>query len=289
MDYSQPVTDLIHKRFSCRTYMDRPIADETRLMLEQFLSELQTGPFGSPVRLSLIAATGHDRGELRGLGTYGFVQGAAGFIVGAAGPGQKNLEDYGYLMERAILYATDLGLGTCWLGGTFTKSRFAKKIGARRGEQVPAVTATGYMAARPAAPDVVARTMAGSERRLPWETLFFERSPDAPLRPEAAGAYATPLEMVRLGPSASNKQPWRIVRDGDRWHFWLQRPRLYRPGTLRMVGIADMPRLDLGIAMCHFELTARELGLHGTWQAQSSNSLPPGEHAEYVVSWIEAP
>ena len=44
------------------------------------------------------------------------------------------MEDFGYLMERVILYATALGLGTCWLGGTLTKSSFAEKIDLRAGE-----------------------------------------------------------------------------------------------------------------------------------------------------------
>jgi nitroreductase len=288
MYYSQPVTDLIRKRVSCRHYLQTPIEEGMRRSLQGFLSELEAGPFGTAVRFTLIAATERERSELRGLGTYGFIQGASGFIVGAVGPGEKNLEDYGYLMERAVLYATDLGLGTCWLGGTFTKSRFARKIGARRGEQVPAVTATGTIAGKPYAPDVVARAVAGSDRRLPWEALFFDSRFDAPLRPEAAGAYATPLEMVRLGPSASNKQPWRIVREGAQWNFCLQRARLYRPRTLGLVGVADMPRLDLGIAMCHFELSARELGLSGAWQVVSTGMARADERVEYVVTWIEA-
>ena len=61
-------------------------------------------------------------------------KGATGFIVGAAERTPKDLEDFGYLMEHVILFATDLGMGTCWLGGTFSKSRFAGKIEAARGK-----------------------------------------------------------------------------------------------------------------------------------------------------------
>jgi len=52
------------------------------------------------------------------------------------GPGAKNLEDYGYLMEAIILKATELNLGTCWLGGSFTQSNFARKINAADNEIV---------------------------------------------------------------------------------------------------------------------------------------------------------
>jgi nitroreductase len=196
------------------------------------------------------------------------------------------MEDYGYLMERIILFATDLGLGTCWLGGSFTKSSFAKKISARSDELVPAVTSVGHIADRPRRIDALIRRGAGSDKRLPWSRLFFDGSFETPLAPEAAGDYALPLEMVRLGPSASNKQPWRIVRDGTRWHFFLQRTSGYNEGRgRRMWAAADMQRLDMGIAMCHFELTARELGLEGGW-VQDEPAIALGDDlTEYTVSW----
>ena len=65
-------------------------------------------------------------------------------MVGAVEPGSGDLEDYGYCLERAVLAATDLGLGTCWLGGTFNKSSFARKIDIAEGEVMPAVIAMGY-------------------------------------------------------------------------------------------------------------------------------------------------
>lgn len=33
-----------------------------------------------------------------------------------------------------------------------------------------------------------------------------------PLEKEEAGNYEAALEMVRIAPSASNKQPWRILK-----------------------------------------------------------------------------
>jgi hypothetical protein len=40
----------------------------------------------------------------------------------------------------------------------------------------------------------------------------------------------------------------------------------------------------MGIAMCHFELSAREKGLDGGWMAEDSG-IPSGD-LEYRVSWI---
>ena len=286
--YERPVTELIRARFSCRHYLEQPIAAEERHLLARAATTLGPGPFGTRPRFELLTAMEGDPKALRGLGTYGFIRGATGFIVGAVSDGEKNLEDLGYLMECLILLATDLGLGTCWLGGTFTKSRFARRIRLQTGEQIPAVASVGYDAGRRTATDAIARTVAGSDHRLPWEVLFFDGDLDHPLAREEAGAYATPLESVRLGPSASNKQPWRIVRQASVWHFYMQRARLYRPRTLGLVRIADMPRLDMGIAMCHFELTAREQGLAGEWRLLAPGMEIPDGDGEYVASWVES-
>lgn len=284
MSYSQPVTELIEKRFSCRSYSEKPLEGETRQQLESFIDSLPPGPFGSRARFQLVAATEQDRKALRGLVTYGFIKGATAFVIGGVEETGKSLEDFGYQMERIILSATDLGLGTCWLGGTFSRSRFARKISASDRESVPAVSSVGYIADKPRRVDALIRRGAGAEQRVAWDQIFFEGGFGAPLSKQAAGPYALPLDMVRLAPSASNQQPWRIVKDGDAWHFYLQRTSEYRDGGL--MRMADMKRIDMGIAMSHFELTAGGLGLNGRWSAQEPDLEVPNALAEYLVSWV---
>jgi hypothetical protein len=285
MAYSKPITDIIKARYSCRRHPKKRIAEEEQRRLADFIAANQAGPFGSPVRFEFVAATEGDQKALRGLRTYGFIRNPAGFIIGATREADKNLEDFGYAMERMILFATDIGLGTCWLGGTFTKSSFAKRISARKGESVPAVTSVGYMA--DGAEDDPIRRMAQGAHRLGWDRLFFDRAFGTPISREAAGAYATVLEMVRLGPSASNKQPWRIVKDEQGWHLYLQRTKGYgNSARFRLGRVADMQRLDMGIAMCHFELTANELGLEGDWAVDEPRIAKPDELTEYTVSWL---
>jgi nitroreductase len=237
----------------------------------------------------LVTATEEDRKALQGLTTYGFIRGATGFVIGAVTSTAYGLEDFGYLVERIILQATDLDLGTCWLGGTFNKSRFAKRIGLSDGESVPAVVSLGYIAEKPRRLDAMIRRGAGSDTRLPWERLFCDAEFGASLSAAEAGTYATPLEMVRLAPSASNQQPWRIIRDGGSWHLYLQRTPGYGEGALsRFRRGADMQRIDMGIAMCHFELSARELGLDGRWQISDPAISVPDALTEYTASWKSA-
>lgn len=47
-------------------------------------------------------------------------------------------------MEELILYATSLGLGTCWIGGTFKKGQFAKAMEVNQEEILPIISPIGY-------------------------------------------------------------------------------------------------------------------------------------------------
>ena len=101
-----------------------------------------------------------------------------------------------------------------------------------------------------------------------------------PLVKEVAGSYATALECVRLGPSASNNQPWRVLRQGDGiLHFYLKRT----PGYDKLMRSVDLQLVDMGIALSHFELAAREEGVVGGW-VQAQPDLDVGS-VKYVLSW----
>ena len=285
MPYSQPITELIARRYSCRTYLPVPIEEARRQQLEAFMASTRAGPFGTPVRFQLLAATKEDRAALRGLTTYGFIQGATGFILGVVQDGPKNMEDFGYCMEQVVLSATDLGLGTCWLGGTFNRSKFAVRAGLRQGEQMAAVTAVGHIAGKRGLMERMIRRGASGDRRRPWAELFFRERLGQPLSAEDAGPYAIALEMVRKASSASNKQPWRIIQDGSAWHFYLQRTPGYR-GAATLGGVPDLQRADLGIAMCHWELTVREAGLPGHWAIRDPATTGADQLAEYTATWL---
>jgi nitroreductase len=281
-----PVADIIAARRSCRSYERRTLESDDAGYMSGVLGALSRPPFESVARFRLIAASGEDTGALKGLGTYGMIRNPAAFIVGAVEKSAMDLEDYGYLMEASILAASDRGLGSCWLGGSFTKSSFAVRIGAGPGEIVPAVASLGYPASRKTATDTIVRASAGSDRRKPWSELFFRDDMTTPLTREAAGRYADVLDMVRLAPSASNKQPWRIVRDeaGAAFHLYLEPLKSYQR-TMKLLRLANLQRVDMGIAICHFELTALELGLKGRWKRVDARDRNSGA-VSYIASWV---
>ena len=286
MTTSTSVVGTITRRFSCRTFSGEPIGEGARRNLAEAAAAMRTGPFGSRLRFLIAAATAEDSAALKRLGTYGTIRGATAFIIGAAEPRGMYLEDFGYAMERLILKATDLGLGTCWLGGFFTRGSFSRRIGAAPGERIPSVAAVGRILDLEDARDGLFRRRTGGSRRKAWEVLFHDGGFDVPLAREAAGAYASPLEMVRGAPSASNRQPWRVVRSGASWHFFIRRTPGYPPRISRiLMGIEDLQRVDSGIAMSHFELAAREQGLAGRWVVRPPSFPLPDELTEYSATW----
>ena len=275
-----PISEVIRRRCSCRTYADRPVEEDALHHFTQAIHAPQQGPFGHTPRFLLLSITSLSRDDWKKLGTYGVIKHARLYMAGMIRPAPMAACDFGFCMEKLILEATRLGLGTCWLGGTFSIGAFADATGLRREEELPAVTPVGHPADRRSLTERTMRRFAGSDHRKPWPDLFFQDNLSAPLSADEAGPYAEALENVRLAPSASNKQPWRVVYDKKRqiFSFYISRAFGYR--HLRDISLQD---IDMGIAMCHFDLTVNEMGLKGSWLREDAPAtIKPLEH---VAGW----
>ena len=279
-EFSQPITELIESRSSWRSYTSQPLEPELHNQIIEYISQQTEGPLGHNTRFQLIEKDDPLRIDNASFGTYGFIKNARNFIAGVVEKGTRHWEDYGYNLEKIVLKMTDLGLGTCWLGGTFKRSEFGPLLKVGVNEVIPAITPVGYGTASRTIRDRVIRWGAKSRTRRPREVMFFDGSFSLPLSAIAAGKFAQVLEMVRLAPSASNRQPWRIVKIGNIFHLYLKRARNYS----EMVKVADLQRVDMGIAMCHFDLAAQEDGFTGGW-IDSEPNLDLPEFAEYIISW----
>ena len=277
MDFQKPVIELIKTRRSCRTYNRMEIDGIRMQKLRGYIAEINEKS-KIKARFTLTTNQGMDGQKAVKLGTYGIISGAPSFIVGILDKQENEETEFGYLFEKIVLFATDLKLQTCWLGGTFKKSDFQQNISITDNEYIPIVSPVGTQKDKPRVLESVMRIMVGANNRKPWRELLFAKNASMPLTEQNAGQYAVPLEMVRLGPSASNKQPWRIMKENNSFHFFLCRTKGYG-GTKY-----DMQKNDLGIAQCHFELAAKELGLKGDWQKRTSTYKP--KEWEYIATWF---
>ncbi len=274
------LSEFIKKRISCRTYADRPLEDKVMSELSGHISAAHIGPFGNQPNFKLINMNVITPQEWKKMGTYGVIKNARYFLIGTIKNTPLAMEDYGYCKEILILNATALGLGTCWMGGTFQASGFAQAACVREGETLPTVSPIGYPAEAKSLTENIMRRIAGADHRKPWPELFFANDFSKPLTQAQAGKYRDALENLRLAPSASNKQPWRILLNSAEniFHFYLDRAPSYK--LLQLVSLQD---IDMGIAMSHFEITAREQGLSGKWQVNTN--APKEKSLDYIVSW----
>jgi nitroreductase len=286
--YEHSPLDLIRSRTSVRRFTGEIVAGEARQELERCCRAARVGPFSGTCRFQLIDNPSGVGTQGERVGSYGIIRGSRTYLAGAAGSNRYDLEDFGYLLELLVLKATDLGLGSCWLGGNFTRGRFAKALGLREEEIIPAVSPVGFTTKQRSLVDRVIRWGAGSRQRKSWSELFYDGENAAALSPDHAGQFTTALEMVRLAPSASNRQPWRCLKAGNTIHFYLQRFPGYRAITH-----TDLQRIDMGIAMAHFDLAMETSGVHGGWQVLGPSMVgdtklrhpDAWQRCEYLVSW----
>jgi nitroreductase len=267
--FDKPINEIVRKRHSVRSYEKTELPKEIREKLQAYLDEINAseGPFCTKVRISLVQK--NDANKEVKLGTYGVIKGANYYLVAVCKKGDYDFENLGFLFEKVILYCTSLGLGTVWLGGTFNKGNFAKAVKLKEDELLPIVSPVGVEGGKKSILGALFSKNNGPKRK-DFSQIFFNEKFDTSLTYEEAKEYGEVLEMVRLAPSAVNKQPWRILKEGNNYHFYSE-------------GKSEMSRIDMGIGMCHFYLSAKEKGLKGEIKVLSDKSQ---DKYKYVASWI---
>jgi nitroreductase len=281
LTFPQPLADLVRMRHSCRSFDGRGLETGTLTALERFPASLQL-PFASRLRFGVIDREKVRAEHLFSAGSYGMIKGVRFYLAAlVARDAPRPWEDIGFALEAAVLLATSLGVGSCWIGGIFDRRNFAKALSVVDDEMLPAVVAVGRPALRPSLRDRLVRWSAKGDLRKDAGLLFFADGWGSPLDPAAAGPWGAVLACVRLAPSASNKQPWRMIRQAGAWHFFLDRDKAYSA----MMPLVDLQRIDMGIAMCHFQLAAAEAGLQGRWSDMEPKIADTPANYEYIVSF----
>lgn len=203
----------IPARYSCRNYAGAPdVAQKSALNY-------------AAARVCLpgvrIVLGGCPKGFFLPVPFIGRVSGATDFAAVLVKRGQPAAKlCAGISGEAFVLEATALGLGSCWVSGSFRRSRCSP--GAGQGETIAAVIPLGVPADREGP---------AGRRRKPLASLC---KGDPAAWPFWAFKAA---EAVRMAPSALNRQPWRFSFAGN---------------TLRISG-GRFGRLDDGIAILHAE------------------------------------
>ena len=237
------IEKLVHERRSFRTFDGREVTTEDREKLCRFMETIDN-PYGIPVQFKLLEKMSCP--VVVGTDLY----------VGAKIKTVPYLnEAFGYAFEKLVIYAQSLGIGTVWIGGTMDRAAFERAMELSDNEVMPCVSPLGYPAKKMSFRESMMRKGIKADERLAFENIAYRNSFEQTLTSDEAGKLFLPLEMVRLAPSAVNKQPWRMIVTDDTVHFYLKRSKNFGGGKL------DIQKTDMGIALCHFELMANELGI----------------------------
>lgn len=263
------ITEWICRRRSVRAFDGQALRAEDMDSLRTFIETIEN-PYALPVAFEMLSA------KESGL-VCPVVSGTDLYVGGKIKRTENADVAFGYSFEMLVLYAQSIGVGTVWLGGTMNRSAFERAMALREDEMMPCASPLGYPAKKMSLREGMMRKAIKADERLPFEALFFDETFDTPLSKEKAGSLAHPLEMVRLAPSAVNKQPWRVVVRGDAAHFYLKRSKGFGHHAS-----LDMQRVDMGIALCHFALAAKERGL-----SMAFDLCDPGiqTDVEYIASY----
>ena len=255
----------IRARRSVRTFDHRELSSEDKIQLSEFMKNIDL-PFDMSIEFKFLEKM------------------SCPVVVGTdcyVGAKVKDLpffnEAFGYAFEKFILYAQSLGVGTVWIGGTMDRNAFEKAMNLKEGELMPCVSPVGYPSDKMSLRETLMRKGISADSRKSFEEIVFLDAFDQPLSPEFAKELFLPLEMVRLAPSAVNKQPWRILIHENTVHFYLKRTKAFAGGKI------DMQKIDMGIALCHFDLMCQELGINAEFVMKDPEI--PAIGLEYIASY----
>lgn len=252
------------ERKSIRSFNGKPLSPEMVEELQKAIDNSYT-LFGGNVTIRLKS---FDIDRDFKPSTYGVIKGAADFFLMGIGEGEASDLTAGFRFEQVVLKAWQMGLGTCWIAGTYKGSQFDQREIWPEGESLKIICPVG-VAAKPRMMEKMMRLTIGADNRKPFSTLFFEEDFGRSLKEDSK--FGEALRMMRLAPSSTNSQPWRALVEGDKVIFY------YKPKY-------PITLIDMGIGICHFYETEKFRGYDGTFSKDSAFPAPPDDW-KYLITY----
>lgn len=222
-------------RKSRRHFTAEPIPEDTAETLLALVKEInrETG-----LHLQMVFDHGEAFSGLRK--SYGLFSGVQNYLVLAGNKETMNIyEKMGYYGERWVLLATTLGLGTCWVAGTYDKKSVYCHL--EPDEEIAAVIPFGnYLEKETVFTKVLRKQMHRNTKGIDELLYAVDQPPNWVLKA---------MKYVVKAPSAVNRQPVKFT---------------YSEGLVMatITGDSMIQQIDMGIAKLHFELGTGG----GVWQ-----------------------
>jgi nitroreductase len=285
------VFDLMRVRRSCRSFQTRKLtsADFDELMEYVRLHSAEPTIGNVPIRFEYVAAP---------LTVWPVVN-ATEFLV-AISPREYDrlaIIDIGRTLQKIVMDATRMGLGTCWIGPGADHSSIVRHLGVRFDalqDHIICVCAVGYKSSYiPLLVRLMNRKLYG---RLPLPELFFTDprfKQSLPVQSYPFNRFGRSYEICQWSPSSYNGQTTRCVaivkqNDGnDIGEAHLSRFDFYAATDSRYYA-----PVALGIWCANWEMGCAALGIQGRFAqlSVSERGLQDMEEVpalpRYDVSWV---
>lgn len=255
--------EAIFKRKSVRKYQEEPI---TVAELEEVYELISRHPklYNIDMELHLVEDGSQFLDLLKGvIGSYGKII-APHYLIATSEIKEGYLENVGYALEYIVLKMTEMGLGTCYIGGLYEKKNVKKIIKMKDSHQPVIVVAFGY----PKDATDYIKLIIGSKRRMELEKFCFG---------DFDNTWRFIMDAVRLSPSAMNSQPWRFYKNQNVIDMYIK-------SSKNIFHMIEMNRIDAGIALQHLNIAARYFDINLNFKRLANKEK---EGCIYITSIIE--
>lgn len=234
----------VFRRHSVRNFTTQPIPADVVESIKADITQINTVEAGMHFTLR-TDSPGPFQSFRRSYGAFRNVSDYIAVIADTSYPFAR--ERAGYFAEQIALSCVSLGLGTCFVGGTFNPNSVDVRV--RVGETLLFLLAIGYEDTEHR-PTLAARmASAWMHRRSVEPENFLTGSPEDCRRALADQQFREALRAVAAAPSALNRRPARIAVGPDMTVSALTK------------GTSESEQIDLGIAMANFSAV-----IPGEWE-----------------------
>ena len=150
-----------------------------------------------------------------------------------------------YYGEIIVLEATSIGLGTCWIGGTYNKKECEKYIDIKEDEELVCVIAIGYTPENKSIKEKLVAAM--NKGKKGYNEILKSKDNKVP------NWVKSGIESVIKAPSAVNKQPVGYLFEDNKIKAYVVKEN------------HGYEEVDLGISMLNFEIGSKSKGYIGHW------------------------
>ncbi len=227
-------------RKSVRNYQNKLIPADKINAIKDYIADEKNyiAPFGNAVRFELL--------EHGNVDTKNLISHAPTYVIVITKNEQRALFDAGYVFEKFILFLESFGLGSCYLNSGFQRDSVVLNTPLESDEVMILASPIGFEGGNKSLKAKGCDIFLKRNQRKDIDEMFFkgkERAviTDLDLREK--------LNYLVWAPSGLNSQPWRIIFEDDKAHFYIDKKLAEKKR-----GDFHIHYLDMGIIACHYAI-----------------------------------